>query len=431
MSSQSTDSAPEEKLLSIKDYRWWIAGTTSDSLTVSVRDFALPLLAFALTGSAVLAGSLITISSAIFVTLVLVGGVLVDRTDRRVCMIWRASLGALTWGIVALLQAMDLLTFPALILFVALGAIGRSLFGMADNAALRSIVSGGNFARAQSVNQGRDAAIEIAGGPFGAVLYAFAPWLPFAFSAVALLVLLLSAQRIRADLFPYGDETKDPSHTPRQGRMSRIGAGIKVIPKDISSGFRIVFSNPALRAAALAATALNAATTLAVFTIQLDLVSREVDPLLIGWLNGAMAASMLGGAILGGIVVPKMRVPTLVLISLTTAMAGIVGLVFFHEYAFLFLWFTILGLATPATAAAISGYVFTVIPIHFQGRAGSTLTVLNMGLSALSPLAAGWLIHGGNLQIALYATVALFGSALLLLFSSAAFRRVGKSADWA
>lgn len=87
---------PDEKLLTIKDYRWWIAGTTSDFLTVSVRNFALPILAFALTGSAVLAGSLITISSAILVTLVLVGGVLVDRIDPRVCMIWRASLGALT-----------------------------------------------------------------------------------------------------------------------------------------------------------------------------------------------------------------------------------------------------------------------------------------------------------------------------------------------
>ncbi|MGO1695612.1 MAG: MFS transporter [Arthrobacter sp.] len=431
MSEKSTDSAPEEKLFTNKDYRWWLAGTTSDSLTVSVRDLALPLLAFALTGSAVLAGSLITISSAIFVTLVLVGGVLVDRTDRRSCMIWRASLGALTWGMVALLQAVGLLTFPALVLFVALGAIGRSLFGMADNAALRSIVSGGNFARAQSVNQGRDAALEIAGGPFGAVLYAFAPWLPFAFSAVALLVLLLSAQRIQADLFPHGEETEDPSPATGKARISRIGAGLKRVPKDISSGFRIVFSNPALRAAALASTALNGGLTLVIFTIQLDLVSREVDPLLIGWVNGATALALLGGAILGGMVVPKMRVPTLVLISLTTAMVGIVGLVFFHQYAFLFLWFTILGLATPATGAAISGYVFTVIPIHFQGRAGSTLTVLNMGLSALSPLAAGWLIHGGNLRLALYAGVALFGAALVLLFSSSAFRQVGKPSDWA
>lgn len=153
--------------------------------------------------------------------------------------------------------------------------------------------------------------------------------------------------------------------------------------------------------------------------------------MLTGWLNGAMALSLLGGAFLGGLIVPKMRVPTLVFISLTTAMVSIVGLVFFHQYAFLFVWFTILGLATPATGAAISGYVFTVIPIDFQGRAGSTLTVLKMGLSALSPLAAGWLIQGGNLQIALYAGVPLFGAALLLLFSSSAFRQVGKPADWA
>ncbi len=178
--------------------------------------------------------------------------------------------------------------------------------------------------------------------------------------------------------------------------MYRISAGIKVVPKNISSGFRIVFSNPALRAAALAAAALNAATTLVVFTIHLDLVSQEVDPLLIGWLNGAMAPSLLGGAILGGMIVPKMRVPTLVFISLTTAMVSIVGLLFFHQYAFLFVWFTILGLTTPVTGAAISGYVFTVIPIDFQGRAGSTLTALNMGLSALSPLVAGWLIQGEN-----------------------------------
>lgn len=80
------------------NYRAWFVGDTTAVAAVSLRQFAVPLLAFGLTGSTALAGVLVTVQAVVIAAALLPGGVLVDRHDRRTTIRVHAIGGLTTWG---------------------------------------------------------------------------------------------------------------------------------------------------------------------------------------------------------------------------------------------------------------------------------------------------------------------------------------------
>ena len=85
-----------------RDYRWWLAGDSAGMAAMMLRQFAVPLVAYSLSGSPELAGLVGTVQVAIATVAALPGGVLIDRHDRRTTIRLQALAGLVIWAAVAL-----------------------------------------------------------------------------------------------------------------------------------------------------------------------------------------------------------------------------------------------------------------------------------------------------------------------------------------
>ena len=102
----------------------------------------------------------------------LTGGVLADRHRRIVMMVLGAALAIVAAGAFTAVALAGGLDFVGLLLFEVLLAAVSGLFSPAGEAALKDIVPAQLMGRAQAANQGRDAALQLAGGPIGGILLA-------------------------------------------------------------------------------------------------------------------------------------------------------------------------------------------------------------------------------------------------------------------
>ncbi len=147
------------------------------------------------------------------------GGTFIDRHDRRRLIIINAVCGAAAWGSVGLLMALGRMTY---LLFLVICAAASGVSGFlsgATDALLRSIVPISDYPQARSLNEGRDAAISMAGGPVSGFLYALAPFVPFAASA-----LLYALSGASACLLPRAPRSADESEE-NQSLIDRQSAG--------------------------------------------------------------------------------------------------------------------------------------------------------------------------------------------------------------
>lgn len=146
-----------------------------------LRDLADRLLAHP---SVVLAGWLATFSQIATHVSDVFGGTVVDRHNRKGLIIANAVFGTLLWGTVFVLIALHAIAFPIFAIVTVAASAVNGLLANATNAMLRTIIPTREYPKAQSLNQGRDSVVSIAGSPLGGVLYAVAPWLPFAVASL-------------------------------------------------------------------------------------------------------------------------------------------------------------------------------------------------------------------------------------------------------
>jgi hypothetical protein len=112
-------------------------------------------------------------------------------------MLFQSGVCALIWLMMAALFMAGSLTFP---LFVCLSLTSSAIFGFlggTTNAALITAVGPERYTQAESVNQGRDAAVNTVGSSFGAALYDIAHAAPFLASAFFDGVAFLAALSLR------------------------------------------------------------------------------------------------------------------------------------------------------------------------------------------------------------------------------------------
>ena len=157
-----------------------LAGSVVSNIGDGIRLAAIPLLATELTDSEVLIASVTAAQYLPWVTVAPVGGVMVDRWDRRrtimVTQLWR---GVVMLGLMVLV-ASDVVAIWQVCVVAFLITAGEILVDPAVFATVPQVVDEGDLERAN----GRIATAEFvtndfAGAPVGAVAFAWAPWLPF------------------------------------------------------------------------------------------------------------------------------------------------------------------------------------------------------------------------------------------------------------
>lgn len=436
-----------------RDYYLWLAGTTADQFANSMRSLVLPIIVVAITGSVTAAGGLETASKIVFVVLALFGGVLTDRINRRTGMLLRAGLGFVVWLAATVLLATGTLTYPVLFALVIIAAITEAMFGFADDAALRSIVTEDQaFASAQSVIQARRAVINLLGGPVGGLLYAAFAWLPFGVTAGALALLGACALMFHTDLrLSAAQEAAEAAGETEVGQAGEVAAeevagekgaeensgasrpaqGIAGVFSNIAAGFKLVFFDAVKRPIAIASALMGFATTLIMTLVVYQLIQAHYTAFQISLVEVAAAIGMFIGAPLSGIAVQKLPTGRLVIAVLTAMALTFLGLALVPTYYFMFLWFSLYGLCMPLVSAPMLGYFYARTPPEMQGRSAAIMTVAGMGIGSFAPLASGALAAGGSYATGYYLAAGLMGLCALLFAASTKVRAIGRPETWA
>jgi MFS family permease len=390
----------------------WTGQTVSD-LGSNVSMFVFPLVAFALSGSAlwaavVEAAFLLGVCGAL-----LPAGVLADRVDRRLLMRTASGAGVVLYASLAVAAAWDMLTIPHLAVVALLTGIAGGVAAPAELSAIRSVVSPDELSTALSQSQARQHIAALVGGPLGGVLLAITRWLPFAFDAVSFLVYWFVLGRLRTDLA--APRREGPPRKPHH---------------DVVEGIRFILGWPYFRATAAYGALANLLVNAMFFVAILRMVQDGVSPAVIGIVS---TAAGLGG-ILGALAAPWIieRTPTGLLV-VTAAWIFVplaVPMVLWSQPAVVAAAIFVGLLLNPAGNAGSGTYRIAHTPAHLQGRAQSASQFLSMSVIWVAPLLGGALLAsiGGSAAIAVIG--ALVAVSALIPTLTRSVRSVPRPAVW-
>ena len=192
-----------------RDFRVLWLGMTVSLVGDGIFFIAVAWEAYALwnaPGALSIVGIAMTVPTVAFL---LVGGVVSDRYDRRLVLVWADSLRALAVGLLAVLILLHQLRFWELVGFVALYGIGTAFFTPAFEAIVPELVPATDLPAANSLDQFiRPLALRLVGPVLGGALVALSTGVAFAVDAAsfaASLVAVLALRRLpraRPDLDP-------------------------------------------------------------------------------------------------------------------------------------------------------------------------------------------------------------------------------------
>ncbi|WP_164461578.1 MFS transporter [Neoactinobaculum massilliense] len=369
-------------------------------------------------GGVAVAGGVSTASQIIGILMMLFGGVIVDRSDRRALMYWRAVTGAVLWMLLGILLVLGVAQLWHVIAIVIAVQFSFALLSNSDEAALRSILTDNEeYARARGINQGRDAVVSIAGGPLGGFLYGAAHWLPFIAASVLHAIYGLCAALIRTDL--------QPTEITRKS-TKRIGS----IFEDIAVGLRFLVSSRVRLGIVLWIAFAQTAANMLTFTTIYQLMGHGYSAAQVALVEVSMAVGMIVASAAASIAVTRVPSGCLAILSTIGLLVAAVGATVWHSYGMLFVWFGIAGLTFPIGALAVQGFLFASTPDNLQGRAQSSLTVVSSIFAVWAPLVASALVVAGQTTMSYGLAAALFVLGLTAIFCAPAFRKLGTASEW-
>jgi MFS family permease len=395
-------------------YLTWFASDTAIGLTRALAGFALPLIALTVTDDPARAGIIGGIGMAVSAITMLGGGVYADRHSRTCLLLMGSVVGAVVAGGFLVLALSDALTFAALLAVEVLLALRGGFFGMAGEALLKDIVPSEVMGRAQGANQGRDAVMNLAGGPLGGALLGVGAWLIgvalLACQAVAVATALILRRRV-----------PDPVRAPRE----KTG-----VLAEARSGIVWLFRRADLRGAVIVITIINLGIGASMTTVIYSLQQRGFGPADIGWLSAGIGISMLLGALVSAPIVARVATGVLAIVGIGV-LAGCVAAVPFVEN----LWglIALMGAGSfliPALNAGMMGYFMVAVPSEMTGRAMSAAGLGTSAVAPLAPLIAGFglSLFGRTPTLIVAAVICL--SAAALAIATPSLRAIPAEAGW-
>ncbi|TCJ22973.1 MFS transporter [Microbacterium sp. PI-1] len=408
-------------------YLTWLVSDTSKGLAAALFGFAIPLLALIVTNDPAQAGIIGGAGMIARLLMTLAGGVLADRHRRIALMLLGSVIGIVLAGGFTLLALGDALTFGSLLVIDVLLAARSGLFDVAGESAIKEIVPDEAMGRAQAANQGRDAALQLAGGPLGGLLLGVGGWLvgvamTLCHAIAALTAWVLGRQARRAGVVDEG-AAQDDSAAPAARKPNAWA--------ELREGFRWLFSRPDLRGVLLITTIINLGFNAAITTVIYALQQEGYPEFVIGTLSASIGAVMLVGAACAPMLVPRIRAGVLTIAGLAVVAGGAVALSTVAEPWAIALVLGASVLLLPSLNAAMLGYFMVATPSALLGRANSAAGVLAMGAMPLAPLVAGfglaWIGREGTLLIC----AALCLVSVILAVGNRALRALPVESGWA
>jgi MFS family permease len=352
----------------------WIGQLLSDTGSEAGL-LAYPLLILAMTHSAVLAGVVGTVREIALICLQLPAGALADRFDRRLTMIACDTARAALLAALGILIAVQLASWPVVLVVSLIEGSAGALFSPAAAAALPQIVTSGQLEDAWAATEGRTWGASLVGPALGGALYGLGQAVPFLADALSYAASFGTVSRIRGRFRP-----QEP-------------VGRKALRHEVADGLKLVWQVPLLRAVVIQAPLINFAFNGMLFTIILALRQHGTSSAVIGLVQAAIMA----GGVLGAIAAPRLqrrlRLRTMLIVS------SAAGAVLFGAAALLIpsplvaLPIALNILLAPAMNAALFAVMLRSAPEEMRGRVTNSVTMAAMALAALAPLVAGLLVQ--------------------------------------
>lgn len=411
-------------------YITWLVSDTSKGLAASLFGFAIPLLALIVTNDPAQAGIIGGAGMIARLLMTLAGGVLADRHRRIALMLLGSLIGIVLAGGFTLLALGDALTFGTLLVIDVLLAARSGLFDVAGESAIKEIVPDDAMGRAQAANQGRDAALQLAGGPLGGLLLGVGGWLvgvvmTLCHTIAALTAWMLGRQARRAGVVDTGAEGEPDSRTHRDPAAKPNAWA------ELREGFGWLLSRPDLGGVLLITTVINLGFNAAITTVLYALQQSGHSALLIGTLSASIGAVMLVGAVFAPLLVPRIRAGVLAIVGLSVVAVGAIVLSMVTEPWAITVVLGASVLLLPALNAGMMGYFMVATPSHLLGRANSAAGVLAMGAMPLAPLIAGFGLAWVGREWTILFSAALCLISVVLAVSNRALRALPVEAGWA
>jgi MFS family permease len=396
-----------------RDFWKFLVGQTVSSLGSSFTVFALPLLVFKLTGSAL---SLAYVTAAEYLPYLLFGliiGAGVDRVDRRRLMIFVDTVQALVIFSIPLLAMLDLLS---LWWVYAVGFVSSTLwvcFNTAEFAALPSLVSKDDLVAANGRLQASYSAATVAGPLLAGLLMALVPvYTVLVFDAFSFLVSVLCLTLIRSSF------KADVPGRRESGSLRR----------DIGEGLSCVLGHPVLRSVAIMMALVNCVG----FTVYAQLVLFAKERLgatdsQVGFLYAAGSVGMIALALAAA---PLRRRLPFSKVALGTLMLGGVAIVALAStrwyWGALVLWALIWGLVILVQINSNSLWQ-TIVPDRLLGRVQGVISVLSWSAIPLGAFVGGVAIEQTQ-QVAL--VYGVIGAAIFLIGLLFSFTALGRAEQY-
>ena len=372
--------------------KFWI-GQTISNLGSSFTQWAVPLLVFQLTHSALNLGVATAATFLPYLLFGLVIGAWMDRIDRKRAMIALDAVNVLVILSIPLVAEFGHLTVWWIYAVTFLQSTIFIAFSAGEFAAIPSLVGKDDLVTANGRIQATFSGAQVAGPLLAGALLSLMPlaWV-MAFDAASFAISALSLSLIRGSFNTAQEEAKDAT----------------TILHDVREGLRYVLSHPVLRNISLMMALINfvGASTFAQLVLfaseRLDASEKQV-----GVLFAAGSAGIVVTGLLAGRLNKRFGFTTLAMTSLMV-MGGFT-IAFSATRSFL--------LALPLWAAATGlGILFNIntgslrqaiVPNHLLSRVLSIAGVLAWSAIPAGALVGGWVVSATDNVAALYAAIGI------------------------
>lgn len=375
-----------------RDFVLLQAGQFFSNTGTQATSIAYPLLVLAITHSPAKAGVVAFARALPAAFLALPAGVAADRWNRRRLMIAADVVRVLAIGGLASAILLNHVAFWQIPLVAFVEGAGSALFGAAQAGAFRAVVPLRQLPAAVSAKTGRDAAVMLAGPPFGGALFSLARALPFVVDAISYAFSTIALLAMR---------------TPFQETRERERVSLRT---ELTEGFRFLWGQPFLRTCALLFALGNFIGPSILFVLVVVGRRQGLSGGTIGLLVASFGACLLLGSLLSPFVRRHLPVRGVLLLELWTWLGCAAFLIHPSVYV---LTVSILpsALAIPSTDSVVHGYRIAMTPDRLLGRAESVRSTISLSIAPLGPLTAGILLATVSARL----TIAFFAAFSLLL----------------
>jgi MFS family permease len=385
-------------------FRLLWAATGVSNLGDGIRQAALPLAAVSITHDPRLVAGVAVAERLPWLLLILPGGVLADRLERRRLRVTLDIVRSVAMGGFAILAATGSLEIWLVYVLAIVLSSAESIVDSSSMALVPSLVSDAELERAASVLTSTELVTnDLVGPPLGGLLFAVAIAAPFATDSLSFLVAALVGMRIAGSF--------------RAAPRAATRASASSVVRDMAEGVRWLWHRPMLRDLALISTGLGTF----VYVANAVLVLFAVRNLGLG--NFGFGLFLIPGAlggIAGSIVAPRMRRyrlrPVLVVSIACSGLSYAAMAVQTHVVPAAVLLAVTVGGAMVWNVLTLALRQRT-IPDELLGRVGASYRLLVYVGMPLGAFAGGWLADALSVDAAiLIGGLGLVAMAVVTLF---------------